>query len=52
MKTGVLIFLFVVGALAFKQVWIPRQSSQSKRLYGALAVACWIAMAIVGYATP
>jgi hypothetical protein len=52
MRTALLIFLFVVGALAFKQVWMPAQSRQNQCLYGALAVGCWIAMAVVGYAAP
>jgi hypothetical protein len=52
MKTGLLIFLFVVGTLSFKQVWRPRQSLQNQCLYGALAAVCWIVMAIAGYGMP
>lgn len=53
MKTGLLVFLFVVGTLAFKQVWSDSsRSTRAKCLNAALAVACWVAMAAVGYGTP
>jgi hypothetical protein len=52
MKTGLLIFLFVVGTLSFKQMWDGKRSLRQKWIYGALAVTCWIAMAMVGHALP
>ena len=51
MKTALLIFLFVVGTLAFKQVWDRDRSLQEKWMYGGIAVTSWIGMAIVDYVT-
>jgi len=51
-KAALLIFLFVVGTLAFKQAWDGKRSPQHKWIYAAVAVVCWVTMAIVGYATP
>ena len=49
MKTVFLVFAFVAGTLAFKQVWVERRSIRERWMYMALAVACWIALVIVGY---
>jgi uncharacterized membrane protein len=48
-KTVLLIFAFVAGTLAFKQVWVEKRSIREKWMYLAVAVACWITLVIVSY---
>jgi len=48
-KTVLLIFAFVAGTLAFKQVWVEKRSIGEKWTYMALAVICWIALVVVSH---